>query len=114
MADDSFLQDFSGSDATTVAPSADTTAAVNASASSQWSALDDLGSSASGVAGNILGGFGNLVTAQLNATALMTATGAKNKALTNAPTSNPNAWQYLIIGGVVLVAGFAVYKALRG
>lgn len=99
-------------DPNTTDESASTTTAVNTAADS-WGSLDDLGSSASGVAGSILSGFGNLVTSQLNASALLTATGAQAKATTNAATTNPNAWQYLIIGGVVLLAGFAIYKAVK-
>jgi surface antigen len=92
--------------------SSSTTAAVT-TAGDQWSGLDDLGSTTSNVASSILGGFGNLVTAQLNSTALLTATGAKAKALTNAPTTNPNYWQYFVIAGVVAIAGFAIYKAVK-
>lgn len=81
--------------------------------SDSWSGLDNLGSSTSNVAGNILSGFGNLVTAQLNKTALLTATGAVGRSTTNAPTSNPNIWKYFVVGGVLLVAGFAVFKAVK-
>jgi hypothetical protein len=80
---------------------------------SSWGGLDDLGSSVSNVASNILTSYGNLVAAQVNKTALLTATGKVGRSNTNAPTSNPNMWKYAVGIGVAALALVAVIKAVR-
>jgi hypothetical protein len=78
-----------------------------------WSGLDDLGSGVANVGSNVFSAFGNLVSAQINKTALLTATGAVGKSNTAAPTANPNAWKTYIVIGLVIVAGIGLYHAWR-
>lgn len=81
--------------------------------SNAWSGLDTLGSNTSNVGSNVFSAFGNLVSAQINKTALLTATGAVGKSNTAAPTTNPNAWKTFVVIGLVIVAGVAVFHAWR-
>ena len=81
--------------------------------SSSWAGLDNVGSGVSNVATNVLSSFGNLVSAQINKTALLTATGAVGKSNTAAPTRNPNAWKMYALVAVVIVAGIAVFHSVR-
>lgn len=97
---------------TDFAPSADVTAAVN-NADTGWSGLDNLGSSTANVASSILGGFGNLVTAQLNNQALLTTTGKYAKPTTNAPAASANTWGKVLIAGVALLAVVGVIYAVK-
>lgn len=80
---------------------------------SSWSGLDSLGGSVSGVASNILSSFGNLVSAQIDNKALLTSTGATTAPLTGAPTANPNVWSKVMIGGLIVAAGLAIFLAVR-
>jgi len=86
---------------------------VQADSSSSWAGLDTVGSGVSNVATNVLGAFGNLVSAQVNKTALLTATGAVGRSNTAAPTRNPNAWKTYALVAVVIVAGVAVFHVAR-
>lgn len=84
-----------------------TSVPTNTGSTGAWSGLDDLGSSTGNVASSLLSSFGNLVSAQLNNTALLTATGKVGASLTAQQLANANAWkQYLMIafllGGVAL------------
>jgi hypothetical protein len=81
--------------------------------SSAWSGLDTVGSSVSGVASNVFSSFGNLVSAQINKTALLTATGAVGKSNTAAPTKNPNSWKIFLGIGVAIVGGLLLFHAVR-
>jgi hypothetical protein len=81
--------------------------------SSSWAGLDNVGSGVSNVATNVLSSFGNLVSAQINKTALLTATGAVGKSNTAAPTANPNAWKTFLLAGLAIVAGIAVFHFAR-
>ena len=81
--------------------------------SSAWTGLDDLGSGVSNVATNVLTSFGNLVSAQVNKTALLTATGAIGRSNTAAPTPNPNAWQTFLLVGLVIGAGALILHLVR-
>lgn len=105
--------DLTGATATAQTDPATGTSGDTSNPSSSWSGLDSLGSSASGVASSILSSFGNLVSAQINNKALLTSTGATTAPLTNAPAVNPNVWHGVLIGGLVLAGGFAVYMAMR-
>ena len=78
-----------------------------------WSGLDKVGSGTANVATNILSSFGNLVSAQINKTALLTATGAVGRSNTAAPTANPNAWKSFVVIGLVIVAGIGIWHAVR-
>lgn len=78
-----------------------------------WSGLDDLGSSVSNVGSNVFSAFGNLVSAQINKTALLTATGAVGRSNTAAPTPNPNVWKTYVVVALVIVAGIGVWHAVR-
>jgi len=80
---------------------------------SAWSGLDTLGSSVSNVASSVLTSFGNLVSAQVNKTALLTATGAVGRSNTAAPTANPNTWKIFLAIGLVLVGGLLVWKVVK-
>lgn len=80
---------------------------------SSWAGLDNVGSGVSNVATNILGSFGNLVSAQINKTALLTATGAVGRSNTAAPTANPNSWKTYALVAVVIIAGVAVFHVAR-
>jgi hypothetical protein len=88
---------------------------VNASndPSSAWSGLDTLGSGVANVGSNVFSAFGNLVSAQINKTALLTATGAVGRSNTAAPTANPNAWKTYLVVGIVIVAGIGLFHAWR-
>lgn len=86
---------------------------VQADSSSSWAGLDTVGSGVSNVATNVISSFGNLVSAQINKTALLTATGAVGRSNTNAPTKNPNAWKTYALVAVVIAAGVAVFHSLR-
>jgi hypothetical protein len=80
---------------------------------SAWAGLDTVGSGVANVGSNVFSAFGNLVSAQINKTALLTATGAVGRSNTAAPTANPNGW-FLYVGlGVAIVAGIAVFHAMR-
>lgn len=81
--------------------------------SAAWSGLDTVGSSVANVATNVLSSFGNLVSAQVNNTALLTATGAIGRSNTAAPTANPNAWKTFLIVGLVIGVGILLYHGLR-
>lgn len=81
--------------------------------SSGWSGLDSLGGSASGVASNILSSFGNLVSAQIDNKALLTSTGATTAPYNNEPTSSANMWSKILIAGLVVGAGVAIFMAVR-
>jgi hypothetical protein len=78
-----------------------------------WSGLDDLGSNVSNVGSSVFSAFGNLVSAQINKTALLTATGAVGRSNTAAPTANPNAWKTYVVIALVIVAGIGVWHAVR-
>ncbi len=69
--------------------------------SSDWSGLDDLGSSTSNLASNILSAAGNLVTAAINQKVQQTTDQTSTGSLTAAPTTNPNAWRTVLLVGVV-------------
>lgn len=100
----------------TTSPSVDPSTGTNgdtSNPSSSWAGLDSLGSSASGVASGILSSFGNLVSAQINNQALLTSTGATTAPINNAPAANPNVWHGVLIGGLVLAAGVAIWMAVR-
>ena len=100
----------------TVSPSTDPSTGTNGNTgdpTSAWGGLDSLGGSVSGVASGILSSFGNLVSAQINNQALLTSTGATTAPLTNAPAANPNVWHTVLIGGLVLAAGVAIFMAVR-
>lgn len=81
--------------------------------SSAWSGLDDLGSGVANVGSSVFSAFGNLVSAQINKTALLTATGAVGRSNTAAPTANPNAWKTYLVIGLVVVAGIGLFHAWR-
>src|SRR6266404_5815476 len=59
--------------------------------SSAWSGLDSLGSATANVGSSLLSSFGNLVSAQVNRTALLTATGRAGVSLTAQQQANANA-----------------------
>jgi hypothetical protein len=80
---------------------------------SAWAGLDTVGSGTTNVASNVLSSFGNLVSAQINKTALLTATGAVGRSNTAAPTANPNAWKTYLVIGLVIVAGIGLFHAWR-
>jgi hypothetical protein len=86
---------------------------VQTDPSSSWSGLDTVGSSAGNVASNVFSAFGNLVSSQINKTALLTATGAVGKSNTAAPTANPNAWKIFLGIGVAIVGGIFLFHAVR-
>jgi hypothetical protein len=86
---------------------------IGSDPSSAWSGLDTVGSNTSNVATNILSSFGNLVSSQINKTALLTATGAVGRSNTAAPTANPNAWKTYLVIGIVIVAGVGLFHAWR-
>ncbi len=69
--------------------------------SSDWSGLDDLGSSTSNVASSILNSAGSLITGVINAKVQQTADQTQAASLTAAPTTNPNAWRTVLLVGVV-------------
>ncbi|MGH8209891.1 MAG: hypothetical protein ACRETD_02965 [Steroidobacteraceae bacterium] len=81
--------------------------------STDWAGLDTVGSGTANVASSVLSSFGNLVSAQINKTALLTATGAVGKSNTAAPTANPNAWKTYLLIGIVIVAGVGLFHASR-
>ena len=81
--------------------------------SSDWSGLDTVGSGVSNVASNVFSSFGNLVSAQINKTALLTATGAVGKSNTAAPTANPNAWKIFLGIGVAIVGGIVLFHLVK-
>lgn len=81
--------------------------------SSAWSGLDTVGSGVSNVASNVFTSFGNLVSAQINKTALLTATGAVGRSNTAAPTANPNAWKIFLGIGVAILGGIVLYHLVR-
>lgn len=86
---------------------------ISSDPSTAWSGLDTVGSGTSNVATNILSSFGNLVSSQINKTALLTATGAVGKSNTAAPIANPNAWKTYLVIGLVIVAGVGLFHAWR-
>ena len=86
---------------------------VQADSSSSWAGLDSVGSGVSNVATNVLSSFGNLVSAEINKTALLTATGAVGRSNTAAPTANPNAWKIFLGIGVAIVGGILLFHAAR-
>lgn len=78
--------------------------------SSAWSGLDTLGSSVGNVGSSLLSSFGNLVSAQLNQTALLTSTGKAGVSLTAAQQASANAWRnYLMIAFLLAGVGVAIY-----
>ncbi len=86
---------------------------ISSDPQSAWSGLDDVGSGVANVATNVVSSFGNLVSAQINKTALLTATGAVGRSNTAAPTPNPNAWKTYVVIGLVIVAGIGLWHAWR-
>ena len=81
--------------------------------SSDWAGLDTVGSGVANVASNVFSAFGNLVSAQVNKTALLTATGAIGRSNTAAPTANPNAWKIFLGIGIAIVGGILLFHAVR-
>lgn len=79
----------------------------------EWSGLDTVGSGVANVGSNVFSAFGNLVSAQINKTALLTATGAVGRSNTAAKTANPNTWKIYVGIGVALVGGLVLFYALR-
>lgn len=110
MADDPALQDISF-DPNSVAQADMVTQTNDPSAS--WSGLDTVGSGVANVASNVLSSFGNLVSAQVNRTALLTATGAVGRSNTAAPTANPNTWKIFLGVGLALAVGLVIFHGLR-
>jgi hypothetical protein len=86
---------------------------VQTDPSSAWSGLDTVGSNVGNVASNVFSSFGNLVSAQINKTALLTATGAVGRSNTAAPTANPNVWKIFVGIGVAIVGGIVLFHAVR-
>jgi hypothetical protein len=83
---------------------------VNTGSTGAWTGLDSLGSTTGNVASGLLSSFGNLVSAQLNNTALLTATGRVGAPLTAAQVANANAWrQYLMIALLLAGVGVGIY-----
>jgi|SRR5579872_737429 len=80
---------------------------------SAWSGLDTVGSGVANVGSSVFSAFGNLVSAQINKTALLTATGAVGRSNTGARTPNPNGWKLYLGIGLALVAGLAIFHAVR-
>lgn len=81
--------------------------------SGAWGGLDTLGSTTGNVASGLLASFGNLVSAQVNQTALLTSTGRVGASLTAAQLANANAWQKYVLYAVLLSAvgvGLYVWK----
>jgi hypothetical protein len=77
---------------------------------SAWGGLDTLGSTTSNVASNIFSSLGNLVSAQINNTALLTATGKTAASLTAAKAASANAWHnYVLIAVALLAVGAGIY-----
>lgn len=78
--------------------------------SSAWSGLDTLGSTVGNVGSGLLASFGNLVSAQLNHTALLTSTGRAGVSLTAQQQANANAWRkYLMIALLLAGVGVGIY-----
>lgn len=82
---------------------------------SLWDSLDDLGSTVTNVAGQVLNSAGSLVTAEVNNRAALATDPSYVGPYTAAPTADPNAWQkYLLMGlaaaAVVAVIVFATRK----
>ena len=113
MADDSFTSDPVLQDITFDPGTVQQVETPTADSSSSWAGLDTVGSGVSNVATNVLSSFGNLVSAQINKTALLTATGAVGKSNTAAPTANPNAWKIFLGIGVAIVGGILLFHAAR-
>ena len=109
VSSDPVLQDISFDPSSTPEPVIDS----SSDPQSAWSGLDDLGSGVTNVASNVFSAFGNLVTAQVNKTALLTATCAVGRSNTAAPTPNPNAWKTYLVIGLVVVAGIGLFHAWR-
>lgn len=83
---------------------------VNTGSSGAWGGLDSLGSTTGNVAQGLLSSFGNLVSAQLNNTALLTSTGRVGASLTAQQLANANAWrQYLMIALLLAGVGVGIY-----
>lgn len=83
---------------------------VNTGSSGAWTGLDSLGSTTGNVASGLLSSFGNLVSAQLNNTALLTSTGKVGASLTAAQLASANAWrQYLMIAFLLGGVGLGIY-----
>lgn len=82
--------------------------------STDWSGLDDLGSSVSNVASSIVSAGGNLIAAQLNARAQQTTDQTTVSATNALPVNNPNAWQhYVLVGVLVLVVVVVVAEVAK-
>lgn len=81
--------------------------------STDWGSLDTLGSGVSNVASSILTSYGNLVSAQVNRTALLTATGKTGVSLTGAPLANANSWGAFLLIGVAALGVVAVIWAVK-
>lgn len=78
-----------------------------------WTGLDTLGSTTGNVASGLLQSFGNLVSAQVNRTALLTSTGRVGASLTAAQLANANKWQHYVMAAVLLAGvgvGLYVWK----
>ncbi len=83
---------------------------VNTGSSGMWSGLDSLGSNTGNVASGLLSSFGNLISAQLNNTALLTSTGKVGASLTAAQLASANAWhKYLMIALLLAGVGVGIY-----
>lgn len=113
MADDSYTSDPVLQDITFDPNTVQQAEIPQADSSSSWAGLDDVGSGVGNVASNVLSSFGNLVSAQINKTALLTATGAVGKSNTAAPTKNPNAWKIFAGIGVAILGGLLLFHAVR-
>jgi hypothetical protein len=96
-------------------PTLDTigTSSIDAVTLPSWSGLDDAGSGTTNVASDIFSAAGHLVAAQLNRTALLTSTGAKAQALTNAKAASANSWSWVVVAGVAALAIGAVIWAVK-
>jgi hypothetical protein len=102
------LSSFSGFDFSSIGAPAPVS--VDTGSTGAWNGLDSLGSNTGNVASGLLSSFGNLISAQLNNTALLTSTGKVGASLTAAQIASANAWQkYLMIALLLAGVGVGIY-----
>ena len=81
---------------------------------SPFAGLDNVGSGVGNVASGLFASLGNLLTSQINNTALMSSTGQTAASLTAAKLASANAWKnYVLIAVVLLGVGGAIYALKR-
>jgi len=75
---------------------------------SLWDSLDDLGSSLTNVADQVVSSAGDLVAARIDSQVSKTQDQTVVRSANKLPVQDPNAWQKWVLGGLAAVAVLAL------